>query len=278
MEGLALTGAWVDRAAGRVGLLVLEMGGSSNLCDRLEPGEAVVLMGPTGTPTDITSGETVVLVGGGLGNAVLFSIGAALRAAGCRVLYFAGYKLRADRCKVQEIEAAADIVVWCCDEAPGFVPTRAQDRAFVGNPVDALRAWGRGDAFVASPATSGGARPTETAAIRLQDADRLITIGSDRLMAAVARARRGDLAAHFKPSLTAIASVNAPMQCMMKGLCAQCLQVQIDPVSGAVRHVLSCVQQDQPMEAIDFQSLDQRLRQNSLQEKQTVRWLRYLTD
>ena len=235
-------------------------------------------MGPTGTPTDIPSGETVVLVGGGLGNAVLFSIGAALRAAGCRVLYFAGYKARADRCKVEEIEAAADIVVWCCDEAPGFVPTRAQDRAFVGTPVDALCAWGRDHDFTASSADPGDAERPEAATIRLQDADRLITIGSDRLMAAVARARQGELAACFKPSLIAIASVNAPMQCMMKGLCAQCLQVQIDPVTGAVRHVLSCVQQDQPLEAIDFPSLDQRLRQNSLQEKQTVRWLRYLTD
>ena len=36
-------------------------------------------MGPTGTPTHIHAGTTVALVGGGLGNAVLFSIGAATR-------------------------------------------------------------------------------------------------------------------------------------------------------------------------------------------------------
>jgi NADPH-dependent glutamate synthase beta subunit-like oxidoreductase len=51
MEGLALTGAWVDRDEGLVSTIVLEMGGSSNLCARLRPGEPVVLMGPTGTPT-----------------------------------------------------------------------------------------------------------------------------------------------------------------------------------------------------------------------------------
>jgi len=44
----------------------------------LEPGEPVVLMGPTGTPTETPAGETVVLVGGGLGNAVLLSIGGLL--------------------------------------------------------------------------------------------------------------------------------------------------------------------------------------------------------
>ena len=40
-----------------------------------KPGEPVVLMGPTGAPTEIAADETVMLAGGGLGNAVLFSIG-----------------------------------------------------------------------------------------------------------------------------------------------------------------------------------------------------------
>ena len=95
----------------------------------LEPGEPVIVMGPTGTPTEIEPGETVVLAGGGLGNAVLFSIGQAFRKAGSKVLYFAGYKKLIDRYKVEEIEAAADVVVWCCDEAPGFTPTRPQDKS-----------------------------------------------------------------------------------------------------------------------------------------------------
>ena len=62
-------------------MIALEMGGSSNLCATLQPGEPVILMGPTGAPTHIEGGETVILCGGGLGNAVLFSIGAAFRAA-----------------------------------------------------------------------------------------------------------------------------------------------------------------------------------------------------
>ncbi|MEQ1813893.1 MAG: FAD-dependent oxidoreductase, partial [Candidatus Nitrotoga sp.] len=144
MEGLALTGAWVDIGQGLLSTIVLEMGGSSQLCDQLVPGEAVVLMGPTGTPTEIAAGETVLLAGGGLGNAVLFSIGRAFRAAGSKVLYFAGYKKLIDRYKVADIEAAADVVVWCCDEAPGFAPTRGQDRTFVGNIVQAIKAYASG--------------------------------------------------------------------------------------------------------------------------------------
>ncbi|MBP7659154.1 MAG: FAD-dependent oxidoreductase [Burkholderiaceae bacterium] len=259
MEGLALTGAWVDREQGLVSTIVLEMGGSSNLCARLQPGEPVVLMGPTGAPTEIEGNETVVLVGGGLGNAVLFSIGAAFRAAGSKVLYFAGYKKAVDRYKVPDIEAAADVVVWCCDEAPGFAPGRAQDRSFVGNIVDAMLAWARGELG-----------PT---GISLAQADRLVAIGSDRMMAAVAGARHHLLKPHLKPGHLALGSINSPMQCMMKEVCAQCLQAHRDPATGVVRYVFSCFNQDQPLDQVDFPMLEQRLRQNALQERLTRSWL-----
>ena len=101
------------------------MGGSSDLCMLLKPGEPVILMGPTGTPTETPAGETVLLAGGGLGNAVLFSIGRAFKAAGSRVLYFAGYKRLQDRYKVAEIEAAADVVVWASRRGAGLHPRPA---------------------------------------------------------------------------------------------------------------------------------------------------------
>ncbi|MEP6656461.1 MAG: FAD-dependent oxidoreductase, partial [Betaproteobacteria bacterium] len=260
MEGLALTGAWVDREQGLVSTIVLEMGGSSSLCTLLRPGEPVVLMGPTGTPTEIAGNETVVLAGGGLGNAVLFSIGQAFRRAGSRVLYFAGYKEMIDRYKVEEIEAAADVVVWCSDEAPGFMADRPQDRTFVGNIVQAMHAYATGALGECS--------------IALEGCDRIIAIGSDRMMAAVAAARHGVLAPHLKSSHRAIGSINSPMQCMMKEICAQCLQPQRDPVSGEVRYVFSCFNQDQPLDAVDFPALDARLRQNNVQEKLTAQWLK----
>ena len=259
MEGLALTGASIDRDEGLLSTIVLEMGGSSDLCALLQPGEPVILMGPTGTPTETPPGETVLLVGGGLGNAVLFSIGAALRAEGSRVLYFAGYKTIADRYKVADIEAAADAIVWCCDEAPGFAPGRAQDRAFVGNIVEAMEAYAAG--------RLGGIE------IPLAEVDRVIAIGSDMMMNAVAQARRARLAPYFRPGHRAIASINSPMQCMMKEICAQCLQRQRDPVTGTETIVFSCFNQDQDMDRVDFSGLRRRLSQNGAQEKLTRLWI-----
>jgi len=259
MEGLALTGAWVDRERGLVSTIVLEMGGSSDLCLLLKPGDPVVLMGPTGAPTEIPSGETVILAGGGLGNAVLFSIGQAMRKAGNRVLYFAGYKHMTDRYKVAEIEAAADAVVWCCDEEPGFMPDRPQDKSFVGNIVQAMRAYASG---------ALGEQP-----IPFADADRLIAIGSDRMMAAVAQARREVLKPYLKPHHFAIGSINSPMQCMMKEICAQCLQPHVDPQTGRTTYVFSCFNQDQPLDLVDWKALNSRLAQNAVQEKLTAEWI-----
>ena len=259
MEGLALTGAWVDKEKGLVSTIVLEMGGSSDLCALLKPGEPVILMGPTGTPTETPPGETVVLVGGGLGNAVLFSIGAAMRAAGSRVLYFAGYKKMTDRYKIAEIEAAADEIVWCCDEAPGFVPTRAGDKSFVGNIVEAMAAHASGKL--------GAPR------VAMQEADRVVAIGSDGMMGAVARARHGILAPYLRATHVGIGSINSPMQCMMKEICAQCLQPHVDRATGKTTYVFSCFNQDQPLDRVDFPALRERLKQNSLQEKLTAQWI-----
>ena len=261
MEGLALTGASVDMAEGLLSTIVLEMGGSSDLCALLKPGEPVILMGPTGAATETPGDETVILVGGGLGNAVLFSIGQALRANGSKVLYFAGYKKMVDRYKVDEIEKAADAVVWCSDDGPGFVPDRPQDKTFVGNIVQAIAAYGRGDLGATS--------------IGLSHANRIIAIGSDGMMRAVAQARHTVLASFLRPGHVGIGSINSPMQCMMKEICAQCLQQHKDPVTGEETVVFSCFNQDQSLDSVDFDNLRTRLGQNSVQEKLTAKWIKY---
>lgn len=262
MEGLALTGASTDVEQGHLSTIVLEMGASSRLCASLEPGEPVILMGPTGTPTEIPHNETVLLAGGGLGNAVLFSIGRALRANGCKVVYFAGYKNPSDIYKREEIEASADQVIWATDIAPSPEPRRPQDRTFVGNIVKAMVAYANGEL---------GERLVQTT-----DVDRIIAIGSDRMMAAVGRARHEVLHPHLKRKHLAIGSINSPMQCMMKEICAQCLQRHVDPETGKATIVFSCFNQDQELDRVDFAFLNNRLKQSSLQEKLANQWLDHL--
>ena len=259
MEGLAVTGASIV-GDGLLSTIILEMGGSSNLCDLLQPGEKVVLMGPTGTPTEIPGNDIALLVGGGLGNAVLFSIGKAMKEAGTKVLYFAGYRNACDRYKIGEIEQASDQIVWCCDEA-SFKPERQQDKAFHGNIVQAMLAYAKGE--------------LGEGLIKLGDVNHIITIGSDRMMRAVKEARYNELKPYLKEKHTAIGSINSPMQCMMKEICAQCLQKHVDIDTGQEKYVYSCFNQDQNLDEVDFEHLNDRLAQNRLQENLTARWIEY---
>jgi NADPH-dependent glutamate synthase beta subunit-like oxidoreductase/NAD(P)H-flavin reductase len=256
MEGIALTGAWTDKDRGLLSLIILEMGGSSRLCASLQPGEPVVVMGPTGTPTEIPKDETILLAGGGLGNAVLFSIARALKENGCRVLYFAGYKKAADVFKRDEIEAGTDQVIWSVDAGDPIEPRRPQDRAFVGNIVQSMLAYAQ-----------------DNPAYDLRSVQRIIAIGSDGMMRAVKEARHGVLAVYLDEKHVGIGSINSPMQCMMKQVCAQCLQRHVDPATGKESFVFSCFNQDQHLDEVDFINLRARLRQNTVVEKLTNLWL-----
>ncbi len=262
MEGIALTGAWVDKEKGLLSLIALEMGTSTRLLATLPVGEEVVVMGPTGAPTEIPERETVLLAGGGLGNAVLFSIAKALRDRGARVIYFAGYKKGEDLFKQDDIEVATDQVIWCTDSGVEISPRRPQDRHYRGNIVKAMLAYASGE--------------LPGAVAKLSSVSRIIAIGSDRMMNAVREARHGVLQPYLDPKHLAIASINSPMQCMMKEVCAQCLQKHVDPVTGKETFVFTCYNQDQDLDKVDFENLNSRLKQQTVQEKVSSAYLDYL--
>lgn len=261
MEGLAMTGAWTDHERGLLSMIVLEIGVTSRLVAHLKKGERIVVMGPTGYPTEIPEGETVLLAGGGLGNAVLFSIADAMKKNRNKVIYFAGYKDSKDVYKMDEVEAGTHQVIWSNDTGDPIKPRRKQDLSFKGNIVQAMKAYSEGEL---------GEKITE-----FENIDRIIAIGSDRMMNAVKEARH----TVFKDKLrehVAIGSINSTMQCMMKEICAQCLQRHIDPQTGKESFVFSCFNQDQKLDEVDFDNLHERLKSNSVLEKLSNLYLTYL--
>ncbi|MBL8007302.1 MAG: FAD-dependent oxidoreductase [Ignavibacteria bacterium] len=261
MEGLAMTGAWTDVEKGLLSMIVLEIGVTSRLVAHLKKGERVVVMGPTGSPTEIPEGETVLLAGGGLGNAVLFSIADALKKKGNSVIYFAGYKNSRDVYKMDEVEAGTDQVIWSNDTGDEIIPRRKQDLTFRGNIVQAMKAYSDGKL---------GKKMFDFGNI-----DRIIAIGSDKMMNAVKEARHTVFSDVLKEH-TGIGSINSTMQCMMKEICAQCLQRHIDPETGRETFVFSCFNQDQKLDEVDFVSLNERLKSNSVLEKLSNLYLSYL--
>jgi len=188
-----------------------------------------------------------------LGNAVLFSIAKAMKQNNNKLIYFAGYKNGADLVKREEIETAVDQVVWATDMGEEVVPHRPQDAHFRGNIVQAMIAYTEGH--------------LGNQTVKLSDVDRIIAIGSDRMMNGVKEARYTTLKPFLKENHIAIGSINSPMQCMMKEVCAQCLQRHVNPHTGEEFFVFSCFNQDQNLDSVDFKNLNERLKANSIQEK-----------
>ena len=266
-ESLALTGAQVDGAAGLVTLMVLELGVSSRLCATLREGDPVVLMGPTGRPTEVPENETILVAAGRRGAAVMGTLGPALRARGNRVLYFAGFRTADEVYRQERLEAAADVVIWCTASGHPIPARRPQDRSRTGAYLDILAAYAQGHL------EPDGSPP----AIPLEHVDRVLAIGSRHLLRMMRDAMTGPLGAKFQTDVRAIASVPSPMQCMLQGVCAQCLQWHLDPATGRRTHaVFSCAGQDQPLQFIDLDNLDARLAQNSMTERLTDIWLDYI--
>ncbi|HXH03988.1 MAG TPA: FAD-dependent oxidoreductase [Candidatus Competibacteraceae bacterium] len=247
-------------------LMVLQWGTGPRLVNRLKPGDPLVLMGPTGAPTDLPHGKTILVVAGRWGAAVMLDIGHALRAAGNRVIYIAAFDKAGDVDHQDELEAGADRIVWCTHHEPLIPARRPMDVSLVARDmVELVERYGRGEI---------GQYP-----IPLAEVDRIMVMGGSHLLKGFQQALRpgGRLAALFRSDVEALGTVGSPMQCMLKGVCAQCLQWQIDPDSGQrTRAVFSCAGQDQPLSWIDLDNLVARTSQNRLADRISSLWLDYV--
>jgi NADPH-dependent glutamate synthase beta subunit-like oxidoreductase/NAD(P)H-flavin reductase len=261
-ETMAITGSQVDSAAGSVKLIVLERGASSRLAATFKPGDPVALMGPSGTAAHIPHNQTLLIVADRIGATGVRALAPALKAAGNRVLFFISFRNPGEVFCREEFEQSCDEIVWVSLE--GEIPAqRAQDRSYTGDVRDALKAYANGK-------LGGG--------FRFEDMDRLYFMGGGCLVQRLREARHNELKERFAAkNPPATGSVYGPMQCMLKGVCSQCLQWQLDPATGKrTKAVFACSWQDQPLDMPDYDSLQERLAQNRLAEHLSNLWLEHL--
>lgn len=257
MEGVAVTALNIDQEKSLISGVVIETGGSTSFIRNFKPGEAAVFMGPSGLPTDIAKNETVMLVGGGRGNMPLAAIGKEYKKHGCKIIFFAGYRKNDYLIRQSEIEAASDVTIYAIeDELPQVKLSRKTDQQFFGSVIDAIISYGHNQA-------------NDNSDFNFQKINRIFTIGNDQMMHKLSQICKQELAGILNPNYLGIASLNAPMQCMLKGVCSECLQKRIDPKTGNSEYFYSCATQDQNFDLFDFNHLHWRCQQNSLAEKIT---------
>lgn len=240
MEGIAVTALSVDQDKSIISAIIVETGGSTSLIKRFQEGEPCIFMGPSGEPTHIPSNQTVLLVGGGRGNQPLTAIAELLTKNGCIVYFFAGYRLNSFVVNEGRMKkSCSKLIISIEDEDPksGF---------FKGSVIEAIKNF--------------------FAKNRLK-IDCIFTIGNNYLLHEVAKLKAMQVITDFAKAELSLSSLNSPMQCMMKGVCAQCLQRRI--IDGREEFFYACANQDQNSDTLDFEHLHLRCQQNSLLEKVT---------
>ncbi|MDX1900846.1 MAG: FAD-dependent oxidoreductase [Gammaproteobacteria bacterium] len=268
IEPLALTASDVNRQAGTLKFMVLEKGASTKLCKQLKMGEPVSLMGPTGIHAKIADKhETVLIVGNILSLAITQSYASALKQAGNKVIYLGLFNDPAELYCQKHIEEITDLAIWVTPDRPAIQTNRPQDYSVNGDPIEVLQKYARGalDPLKTQPE------------IPLSDIDRIYLIGNSCLLKQFQHARKHHLKTMLTKNPRVQASVYSTMQCMLKGVCAQCLQWQIDPETGKrTKAVFACSWPEQPLELVDIDNIDERQMQNRLQEKLSELWVTHL--
>ena len=130
-ERIPLTVADSDAAAGTITLVVQVVGATTDRLCRLEAGQSVLnVVGPLGKPTEIECFGHVVLVGGGVGTAVIHPQAGALKAAGNKVSAVIGGRSQEYVIMETGLGAVCDAVYPCTDDGSygfkGFVTAKLQ--------------------------------------------------------------------------------------------------------------------------------------------------------
>lgn len=237
-EAIAALGIPDSQHADRLSFIIIENGASTKCVATFQPGQSIAIMGPTGAKTRISElPQSILIIGNVLAIPYLLSAGPALKAAGHTIHFALGAK-EADRFALDRIQAIADHVTFADEITSSFIASHAAQWHQIKN---------------------------------------ITVIGSADLLKTVQCARNTILKDHLPHDAQFTASVYGSMQCMLKGVCAQCLQWQIDPATGKrTKAVYACSWQHQPMEIVDIDHIDERLGQNKTQEILTNLWLDYL--
>jgi NADPH-dependent glutamate synthase beta subunit-like oxidoreductase/NAD(P)H-flavin reductase len=258
-EGVALVG--IPAGHGQLDFIVDECGASSRLLALLKPGQRIALMGPTGVRTKIPMApETLLIIGNHRSIAYMMAVAPAMRLAGHRVIILLSLPQASYLHHQAFLGEHSDAIIYVTDTGELVETDEDHASSFSGSWHAALL--------------------SQADLIQLAQVNRVLIQGSSTLIRQVQAARKHpELMPYFSQVTDWIASVYGPMQCMLKGVCAQCLQWQIDPETGKrTKAVFACSWQDQPMDIVDFGNLDERLAQNSVQEKLTGLWLTSLLE
>jgi len=239
-ESVALGASAVKGEPEQLRFLMKKQGTSTQLLSSLNAKDPLVVMGPTGVKATIVENQSVMIIGGFLALTQLQSLMPSLKEKNNKVYFFG-----------------------CFRDEKNIIPAETILQQCDGARISISDDWGEHTKnlqdFMSHNSISG--------------CFQVRVVGYDRLLQWIKAQRQLWLDAILPEQTTWIGSVYGPMQCMLKGVCAQCLQWQVDPTTGKrTKAVYACSWQDQPFEKIDIMNIEERLSQNHMQEQLNMLW------
>ena len=132
-ERIPLTIVGGDAGRGSITMVVQAIGKTSRATVNMEEGGTLAdLVGPLGEPASVEKFGHVLCAGGGVGVAELLPVARAFRDAGNRVTAMCGARSTAHMILDEELQDAADEVLWATDDGSG---------GFHGNVVQLMQSW-----------------------------------------------------------------------------------------------------------------------------------------
>ncbi len=116
-ERIPLTIVDSDEKEGTITIVFQVVGKTTYMLSQLEKGDEILdLAGPLGKPTEIELFGTVIVVGGGIGNAVAYPIAKGMKNAGNRVIAIVGARSKDLLVLEEELTAVADEIIVTTDD------------------------------------------------------------------------------------------------------------------------------------------------------------------
>lgn len=251
-EGVALLAT--DVSEGELSFVCTGEGASTKQLQAIRPGDGVALMGPSGVRMRVPeAGKTVVVLASWDSIPLLLAYAEAVQQAGASLIVLLRLQKGEPMYWLDRLQQAVEALWWSSPE-----DQRAQSLLHEGEQ-EGLKAY----AWLQKQ-------------LQGRLVDQCVIHGQAQRIAYWRQWANKELSPLCHENTRHFSSVYGPMQCMLKGVCAQCLVWQKDPKTGErTKAVYSCSWQDQPSHLVDWDSLDQRLKQNRAQEVMTRLWQRH---
>jgi NADPH-dependent glutamate synthase beta subunit-like oxidoreductase/NAD(P)H-flavin reductase len=226
MEGIALRPIKVSQGKGEIDFLVYAAGASSAQIQYLQEGETVALMGPTGAAFDLEVLDSPIL----------------FLAEGLIAL-----QLLPLVAKAREFGQPTNMVILGDRETFNRFQTYLEDLNSVHfcESLDQLNSLWPG---------------------LPQKFSNVVLNGGVGFLQGFQKLREQGQFNFLTPYHECWAPMNTAMQCMLKEICAQCIQKTINPVTGEESVIFACAQGFKRLETIDLENLRARLNQNKVSE------------